>query len=191
LLPFQPGRVEGHYAGWGETLWAIRKYHEGESARLVDWKATAKTGELMARQFAREEESRFSLVLDTLIHPSAALTYADRFEKAVSLAASLASHFSEEGADFELLTPQEYVPRGTGAGHLYRVLRLLATVEARPNSDLAKADLRTSLSGIVDASSLQETLSEKIFKIIVTSKPRGSFPSSIWRSSHVIYFDEL
>ncbi len=191
LLPFQPGRVEGRHAGSGDTLWAMRRYQEGENARLVDWKATAKTGDLMARQFAREEESRFSLILDTVIHPAVASDYVDRFEKAVSLAASIASHFSEEGADFEFLTPEEFVSRGTGAGHLYRILRSLATVESRPPSDLSLVDLRTSLSGVVTAPSLQETLSEKTFKIIITSKPRGSFPSAVWRSSHVIYFDEL
>ncbi len=191
LLPFQPGRVEGQHAGSGDTLWAIRRYHEGESARLVDWKATAKTDDLMARQFAREEESRFSLILDTAVHPTAPADYPDRFEKAVSLAASIASHFSEEGADFEFLTPEEFVPRGAGAGHLYRILRCLATVESRTGADLSQADLRTSLSGIVSSSSLQETLSEQTLKIIITSKPRSSFPSAIWRSSHVIYFDEL
>jgi len=30
-----------------------------------------------------------------------------------------------------------------------------------------------------------------VFKIIITSKPRGCFSSSLWHSSHVIYFDEL
>jgi len=38
---------------------------------------------------------------------------------------------------------------------------------------------------------LQQIHSDKIFKIIISSKPRASFPSSIWRSSHVVYFDEL
>ncbi len=191
LLPFQPGRIEGKHTGRGENLYAIRKYFEGESARLVDWKATAKTGELMARQFAREEESRFCLILDTAIHPAAGQDYAGRFEKAVSLAASLASHFSEEGAEFELLTPQEHVPRGMGSGHLYRVLRSLAVVECIRAPESPLADLQSALNGNTDTQSLQEIFSEKTFKIILTSKPRGGFPSPVWRSSHVIYFDDL
>ncbi len=191
LLPFLPGRLEGRNLGQGESLYSIRKYQEGESARRVDWKATAKTGKLMAREYAREEESKFCLILDTLIHPEAGPDYEEQFEKAVSLAASLAAHFSEEGAELELLTPSEYVPRGIGTAQLYRILRSLAVVRCAPPTTYASADLREELSGIVEKQTLQEILSDKVFKIIVTSKPRGSFPSAIWRSSHVIYHDEL
>jgi len=191
LLPFLPGRLEGLHVGHGESLYAIRRYQEGESARHVDWKATAKTGELMAREYAREEESKFCLILDTLIHRPATPGYADDFEKAVSLAASLAAHFSQEGAELEFLTPYEYVPRGLGIGHLYRILRSLAVVDCQVATDGISADLRGELSGIIEPHTLQEILSEKVFKIIITSKPKGSFPATIWRSSHVIYFDEL
>src|SRR5206468_703728 len=71
LLPFLPGRMESARLGHGESLYAIRTYQEGESARIVDWKASAKTGQLMARDYAREEESRFCLILDTLVHSAA------------------------------------------------------------------------------------------------------------------------
>lgn len=191
LLPFQPGRIEDRHMGQGENLFAIRKYCDGESARLVDWKATAKTGELMARQFVREQESRFTLILDTVIHPCAGEGATGRFERAVSLAASLASHFSDEGAEFAFLSPQEYVPRGMGTAHLYRILRALAIINCRPGTGPALEDLRATLAGVMQEPALLDTLSEKTFKIIITSKPRGSFPASIWRSSHVIYFDEL
>ena len=102
LLPFLPGRLEGLHVGHGENLYAIRKYRDGESARIVDWKATAKTGTLMAREYAREEESNVCLILDTIIHQPAHSDYLRQFEKAVSLAASLAVHFSDEDSELEL-----------------------------------------------------------------------------------------
>jgi uncharacterized protein (DUF58 family) len=192
LLPFLPGKLEGQHVGHGESLYAIRKYLDGESARIVDWKATAKTGELMARQYAREEESKFCLILDTRICPPAKPDYTTTvFERAVSLAASLAGHFCEEGAELEFLAPGEHIPRGMGTDHLYRILRSLAVIQCELDPDGATADLRTELSNILDAPQLREILSEKVFKVIITSKPRGSFSSSIWRSSHVIYFSEL
>jgi uncharacterized protein (DUF58 family) len=157
----------------------------------VDWKATAKMGELMAREYARNEESKFCLILDTFIHPPLRPENAESFEKAVSLAASLAWYFSEEGAELEFLTPHGNVTRGEGQEQLYRILRSLAVVECQPASPANSSDLRGELSGVVDAQALQQIMSDKIFKIIITSKPRGSFPSRIWRSSHVIYFDEL
>jgi len=191
LLPFLPGRMESARLGHGESLYAIRKYQEGESARIVDWKASAKTGQLMARDYAREEESRFCLILDTLVHSPAPEDSRARFERAVSLAASLAAHFTEEGAELEFLTPYEYVSRGMGTGQLYRILRCLALVAAEPAPDGISSDLRGELRGILEPKDLQKVLSDKVFKVIITSKPRGSFPSAIWRSSHVVYFDEL
>ena len=191
LLPFLPGQLEGLHVGQGESLYAIRKYQPGESVRLVDWKATAKTGDLMARQYAREDETRFCLILDTFIAPAAGPNYLDQFEKAVSLAASLAAHFVEEGAELEFLTPNEYVPRDLGTAHLYRILRSLAVVSCRLSDGKMPLDLQAQFSGVVEAQPLQQILSEKIFKIIITSRPRGSFSSEIWRSSHVVYFDEL
>jgi uncharacterized protein (DUF58 family) len=190
LLPFLPGRLEGLHPGQGENLYSIRKYQAGESARVVDWKATAKTGDIMAREYSREEESKFCLILDTFVEASAAAT-AEQFEKAVSLAASLAGNFSEEGAELEFLTPGEYIPRGTGTDHLYRILRSLAVIALQPAPEGSSADLRGEFSGIMGAAELQQVLSDKVFKIIITSRPRGSFPSAVWRSSHVVYFSEL
>jgi uncharacterized protein (DUF58 family) len=191
LLPFLPGILEGQRSGQGESLHSIRKYQEGESARLVDWKATAKTNELMARQYAREEESKFCLILDTILsvplHPSCG----EVFERAVSLAASLAVHFSYRGAELEFLSPQQHLPRGIGPDYLYRILRSLAIVDCKPTDSDAPGDIRRDLAGAADPKTLDHILSEKVFKIIITSKPRGGFPAAIWHSSHVIYFDEL
>jgi uncharacterized protein (DUF58 family) len=192
LLPFLAGPLEGMHVGLGENLFSIRKYQDGESARLIDWKATSKTGELMAREFAREEENRFCLILDTRIQAPAA-GQEIRFEKAVSLAASIAAHFLDEGAVMEFLTPYEYLARGSGRDHLYRILRLLAVAQYEAAKPL-KADEpweKNSFPGIGEGQALQRILSDKVFKIIISSKPRGSFPSVIWRSSHVVYFDEL
>jgi uncharacterized protein (DUF58 family) len=192
LLPFLPGPMEGLQVGQGDNLFSIRKYQESESARVIDWKATAKTGQLMAREYARDEESKLCLILDTRIPDPASAEFGDAFEKAVSLSASIAAHFLEAGVEMEFLTPNEYVPRGTGIDHLYRILRPLAVIrcEAAPADSLELWD-RAGLSHVNDEQALQQILSDKVFKIIVTSRPRGSFPSAIWRSSHVVFFDEL
>lgn len=190
LLPFLPGTIESPHPGPGETLFSIRKYQEAESARTIDWKATAKTGELMAREYAREEEGRFCLILDTHVQGSAP-ELDTMFEKAVSFAASIAAHFVREGTGTEFLTPSEYVPRGIGLDHLYRILRSLAVVKrekrktAGPSWDLAH------FPAVKNDRLLKELFSEKVFKIIVTSSPRESVPSAVLRSSHVVFFDEL
>jgi uncharacterized protein (DUF58 family) len=195
LLPFLPGKLEGKRPGQGESLYAIRKYHEEESARLIHWKATAKTGKLMARQYAREEENEFCLFLDTRIS-SADARGREQFEKAVALAASLAAHFAREAADFEYLTPREYIPRGTGTDHLYRILRSLAVVTCEEAPDASgsgglKTDWNRELAACLEPEPLARILSEKVFKIIITSRERETLPASMARSSHVIRFGEL
>jgi uncharacterized protein (DUF58 family) len=192
MLPFLPGFLEGSHVGPGENLFSMRKYQEGESSRIIDWKATSKAGELIAREFALDEESKFCLILDTRIHGSLS-NQKEKFEKAVALAASIAAHFLEEGAGIEFLTPGDYLARGAGRSQLYRILRLLAVVQCHEARRPAAGDLweKGGFPGIKDVQSLQQILSDKIYKIIITSQPRGLLPTTIWRSSHVIYFDEL
>ncbi|MBN1570063.1 MAG: DUF58 domain-containing protein [Acidobacteria bacterium] len=193
LLPFLPGHLEGRHVGPGENLFSIRKYQESESARIIDWKATAKTGDIMAREFAREEESKLCLILDTRMDSPAPESCEADFEKAVSLAASIAAHFLNDGAGMEFLTPNEHVPRGTGVQHLYRILRSLAVVQYERTSLAAAADYwgPNGFPGTRDLPAIRNIMSDKVFKIIISSKPRGSFPSAIWRSAHVVFFDEL
>jgi uncharacterized protein (DUF58 family) len=190
LLPFMPGKLEGRRVGQGESLFSVRKYQEGESARLIHWKATAKTGRVMAREFAREEESEFCLILDTALHPPHSEDPA-AFEKAVSLTASLAVHFNREGADFEYMTRREYIPRGTGMEHLYRILRSLAVIRGGPARVEQGGDWVRSFYEGPDPDGVQRIWTGKVFKLILTSRPRGAWPASVWRSSYVIYFDEL
>ncbi len=193
MLPFLSGRLEGMRIGSGEDLFSIRKYQEGESARSIDWKATAKTGELMAREFSQEEEKKFCLILDTWIYSREVEDHERDFEKAVSLTASIAAHFLDEGAAVEFLTPRSHLPRSTGRDQLYRILKSLATVccTPAPPAMVSKPWNRETFASIGDEAELQKVLSEKVFKIIITAKNPGSFPSSIWRSSHVIYFNQL
>jgi uncharacterized protein (DUF58 family) len=194
LLPFLPGKLEGKRTGPGESLYAIRKYHEEESARLIHWKATAKTGRLMARQYAREEESEFCLILDNHVAGSGP-EILEKFEKAVSLAASLAAHFAHEAADFEYLNPSEHVPRGTGTDHLYRVLRSLAVIQCNLNSAAgalpAGADWASAFAPVLDRDQRTRIFSGKVFKIILTSTGGSGLPPALLRSSHIIHFDQL
>ncbi|NWG14428.1 MAG: DUF58 domain-containing protein [Acidobacteria bacterium] len=188
LLPFPPGRMESARTGHGESLFAIRPYRDGESARLVDWKATAKTGRLMSREFARDEENTFCLILDTTAGPD---SRPDDFEKAVSLAASFAWHFAKEEAEYQFLSPQRYVPAGIGTEHLYEVLRALAVVGFEQGTSPNPPDLVAQLGSILEPATLERLMSDKVLKIIITSRARHSFPSTAWQSAHVLCREDL
>lgn len=191
LLPFLAGDQDGARPGHGESLASIRRYRDGESARLVDWKATAKTGEIMAREYAIEEENKLCLVLDTFAGDPPEGAALERFEKAVSMAAGLAAHFTEEGAELEFLSPVEHLPGGRGREQLYRILRSLALVQHTGGRSTGTQDLAGRLAHAADAAQLERILSDKVFKIILTAEPREALPASIHRSSRVLRFEEL
>ena len=70
ILPLLTGEIETLHRGRGHDLHSIRDYLPTDSARFVDWKASAKSGALKIREFAREDERRLVLALDSFIGPA-------------------------------------------------------------------------------------------------------------------------
>jgi uncharacterized protein (DUF58 family) len=64
LLTELNGDLQAYTRGRGYDFYRIRPYEVGESARHVDWKATAHTGALQVREFAREQEPLVEVFLD-------------------------------------------------------------------------------------------------------------------------------
>lgn len=81
-------------AGIGEDLLALRKYATGDSHRLVHWKASARLGQLMVRQFAAESLDGFALQVDA---SGPEWVHAEQFEHLCSLAGTLAEDLFAEG----------------------------------------------------------------------------------------------
>jgi uncharacterized protein (DUF58 family) len=81
-------------AGTGDDLLALRKYGQGDSHRLIHWKASARLGQMMVRQFAAESRDGFVLSVDS----SAALwTRPGQFELLCSLAGTMAEDLFAAG----------------------------------------------------------------------------------------------
>jgi uncharacterized protein (DUF58 family) len=130
LLAGVQGEAESLFRGRGHDFYRIRPYEPFESARHVDWRATAHTGELQVREFAREQEHLISLALDLEAGPE----HEAWFEEAVEACAYLAWRLAAQGArvrfrtqDFDVLTPLE--------GDVYDILRYLAVVERRRRAE--------------------------------------------------------
>jgi uncharacterized protein (DUF58 family) len=126
LLAEIAGESESPLQGRGHDFYRIRPYEPFESARHVDWRATAHTGALQVREFAREQDPLIVIVLDLYV----GLDQRAWFERAVEGCAFLAWRMSERGArlhfrtqDFELMTPAE--------GDVHAILKYLALVEPR------------------------------------------------------------
>ncbi len=73
-------------AGIGEDLLALRKYERGDSHRLIHWKASARLGKLMVRQFAADSQDGYALRFDT---PAEVWTHSEQFELLCAFAGTL------------------------------------------------------------------------------------------------------
>jgi uncharacterized protein (DUF58 family) len=177
VLPLLSGEMASHFRGRGHELHSLRDYQPTDSGRLVDWKVTAKSGRLMVREFAREDERRVMLVLDPYIGEVMAAESVARFERAVSLAACIAWHFNEIHSVMQLRTGSYSTPMAPAGEIIYPALRQLALVQ--PEISEAGA----FLEGL--------TSEREIFKIILTARAQRSIPAALWSSSYFIFIDRL
>jgi uncharacterized protein (DUF58 family) len=99
---------------------AIRQYVPGDAQRQIHWKSTAKTGQLMVRQFEQTLRSRLAVVLSV---DAGDFTSSDEFELAVSAAASLAVQAVRDGREIEVVTGLSASRTERGRSRAIEVLR--------------------------------------------------------------------
>jgi uncharacterized protein (DUF58 family) len=80
--------------GTGGDLLALRRYTAGDSHRLIHWKASARTGQLLVRQLAAETAEGYSLWVRT---DAGVWSRPEQFEVLVSFAATLAEDLFRAG----------------------------------------------------------------------------------------------
>jgi uncharacterized protein (DUF58 family) len=176
ILPLVRGEWESFVRGRGSDLYRIREYMPEDSARHVDWKATAKSGSLKVREFSREDERKLCIVFD---NPDAGLISSQAYERAVNLAASLAWHFSSQHAEVSFVVP------GHGrSGDLYEFLARLAVIEPFAGSQVLAAKQAADAWEEINLRGTGE------YKIILTARHRGSLPSALSNSSYFVLLGE-
>lgn len=108
----------------------VREYHYGDKLSRVHWNATAKTGEWKSKAFERESLPRTIVILDR--HTEAYGMHQDRFELAVSVAASIIDMGMRHETAMGLVSPGERAtvlsPR-TGVEQRSRMIGHLTVVE--------------------------------------------------------------
>ena len=185
ILPLLSGELESYQRGRGHDLYAIRDFVSTDGVRFVDWKASAKSGSMKVKEFAREDERRVLIAFDPFVaakgdsagenDPARA---AETFERAVSFCACLAWHFRELESVLGFRTAGGEVSLGPAAENIYDVLQQLAAIQ--PQTPEPGHNFLNDLA--------RET---QVFKIVLTSQPRGSFPTALWSSSYIVFFDSL
>ena len=165
VLPLITGEFATFTRGRGSDLYRIREYAPEDSARHVDWKATAKSGSLKVREFSREDERKLRIVFD---NPVAGVLPEKSYEEAIALAASLSWHFAGENTELSFVA-QGY----DGTPDLYRFLAYLAAVSPQSSPSVVN--------------SLQPS---DDYNIIFTAQPRGSVPTALWACSYFVFMGQ-
>ena len=144
-LKFFPRRAEGavmsrkNFIHSQTELVGIREYQAGDKLSLIDWKATAKTGHLFAKEFEPLLMS-FSLIILDCTASVWGREFDPAFEEAVTVAASLVkaavrahiparfhSNFTKQGGQIPVASWSEY----------YGLLARLADIDANGQDTLA------------------------------------------------------
>ncbi|HXE89376.1 MAG TPA: DUF58 domain-containing protein [Terriglobales bacterium] len=165
VLPLITGEFEAFVRGRGYDLYRIREYMPEDSARHVDWKATAKSMSLKVREFTREDERKLRIVWD---NPPPDAVPADAYENAVALGASLAWHFAGEDTDLSFAAAGY-----PGGGDVYDFLRYLALVQP------------ADAPSVLDALEVTDD-----YNVILTARARGSIPTRLWACSYFIFLEK-
>lgn len=144
--PLDAGKLVADKRGSGQDLLAMRDYQPNDDLRRIDWKATARSQNLMVREFAAEDERKVTIFFDTRVpteggklmtlrekieaeNSGHGMIQSPRFETAVSQTAALAAHLCNTDAEVRLITPFETGSFGTGSRHLHECLKRLAVIE--------------------------------------------------------------
>ena len=123
LLAGIAGEIETHYRGLGRDFYRIRPYEALESAKHVDWRATAHVGSLQVREFAREQEQTVEIFLDRDVP----LELDDWFDHAVDCCAFLAWRLSNQEVSVHFRS-QNFAFRQPEDGDIHAILKFLALV---------------------------------------------------------------
>ena len=181
IRPGIQGAMESFTKGRGQDLYALRNYQPNDGARLVHWKASARSGTLMVREFAREDDCNVLLVFDphsAAANSSASPAEKERFERAVTLCAAIAWNLHERNTLLEFRSSKADVPLAPTSENIYTVLRHLAHVQ--PIAPDSSSALLSDLAANPDS-----------FKIIVTSQPRGFMLPALWHSSYIVFAEDV
>jgi uncharacterized protein (DUF58 family) len=167
LLAGITGEIETHYRGLGKDFYRIRPYEAFESARHVDWKASAHVGSLQVREFAREQEETVEIFLDREVPRELDAWFEHAINCCAFLAWSLSSrgiavHFRSQGYDFR--QPED--------GDIYTILKYLALVYPQ------------ALSGP------EAPLEDTSYQIVFTVSPR-EYSEAGWARARILDPDVL
>ena len=169
--------------GEGRMFESLKEWVPGEDTRTIDWKATARRGKVMARQYEDERRQQVLLVIDAGRMLTAEVDGRARLEAVVEAALHLAHSAVDHDDNVGLMVFADevthWLPPARGRRALRAVLEALAVVEGRlvePNYPAAFAYLaarnRKRALTVLFTDVIDRTASESLVAQVGTLRPR-------------------
>ncbi len=138
------GEVSRRRLGMGQELHQLRAYQPGDPRHHIDWKATARSGDLMTRVFSEAQLLEVMVILDVGRTSRNQLDGLSQLGHYVNLAARLAEHAVASGDRIGLVAvsdrPLAFVPPGHDQSTLLRIRQALGALRSEPlESDMVAA----------------------------------------------------
>jgi len=125
--------------GPGMEFYSLREYLPGDAFRSINWKAFARTGELMVNEKTRDAVTDVFIILDTRDVSRIGTVLKNPLEMGTIAAASVSNYFIRRRDSVALVTygdKMDYLPPETGDKQGYKVLSNLAAVRAKGSMPL-------------------------------------------------------
>jgi uncharacterized protein (DUF58 family) len=127
------GAVVAPVRGQGTEFDSLREYVVGDDTRSIDWRATARRGDVVVRTWRPERDRQLLLVLDSGRTSAARIDGAPRFDAAIDAALLLTALVRHAGDRVGVLVHDRRmraaVDRAAGGAGLADVVRVLAPIE--------------------------------------------------------------
>lgn len=127
-------------SGDSEEFRSLREWRSGDPMKRIDWKATARRGEPVAREYAPEYKLRTALVFDTSLPD---YLDEDAFEAAMGYAAGLVVSIDRKDRNIDLLVLSDHVLSlrlGQGSHDHVLALEKLAACSPSPTATLTQLE---------------------------------------------------
>ncbi len=120
----------GQSRGAGLDLYGVRGYVSGDPLRQVHWRSTARTGELMVKEFEAGSHTAAAFVIQRTRGSEIGEGAATTLEAMCGHAVFLAETFLRQGARVEFPSLEASPSRGTATERVPEIYELLAGVQA-------------------------------------------------------------
>jgi len=147
----QIGVLQVRRRGEGMEFHQLREYRQGDAQRAIDWKATSRTGRLIAREYEEEKDQRVLLLIDCGRRMASKDDELSHFDHALNAALLLAHVALRQGDAVGMMTMagvNRYLEPRKSVAAVHAILNRVYDIEptlAVPDYHLAARDVMRQL----------------------------------------------